>query len=178
MAADQNSINANDLQSKFELYFIGLIFTLLGFAIQTSKPQSSQIFACFELFSWVLLLIAGLIGMNRLIWAPVVMHHFAAINRKERELDLIATQVGMSVEIDGVEYSYQEATDKIQSEIDGLSGNAKDRNSKNIKLFRRQWIFFIIAVALLILSRGQDKLKALFEQLGLFLQFIDVHLIK
>lgn len=178
MAADQNAINAHDLQSKFELYFIGLIFTLLGFAIQTSKPQSSQIFACFELFSWILLMVAGIIGMNRLIWAPVVMHHFAAINRKQEALDQIASQIGMLVEIDGVEYSSKEASDKIQSEIDKLSGNAKDRNSKNIKLFRLQWILFIIAVALLIASRGQEKLKAVFEQLCLLIQLIDVHLIK
>ena len=47
-----------DLKSKFELYFLGLVFTLLGLAIQTSKFGTNPISEIAELLGWVCLLVS------------------------------------------------------------------------------------------------------------------------
>jgi len=65
MAGEPNAQIAADIQSKFEFYFIGLIFTLLGFAIQTAKPSQIQSVAICEIMSWLTLLAAGLIANKK-----------------------------------------------------------------------------------------------------------------
>ena|ERR1017187_3553235 len=60
------------LQEKFELYLLGLIFTVLALAVQTAKFDNINIIAAyFELVSWVALLISGLVGLWRMELIPV-----------------------------------------------------------------------------------------------------------
>ena len=61
---------ARELQVKFELYFTGLIFTLLAASIQTAKFTENAWPNALELFGWISLLIAGLAGLSRLEWMP------------------------------------------------------------------------------------------------------------
>lgn len=75
------------LQEKFELYFLGLIFTVLALAVQTAKFDNINIAAaCLELASWVTLLISGLVGLRRMEWIPVA--HFEHADQCQSEADL------------------------------------------------------------------------------------------
>lgn len=61
---------ARELQVKFEVYFTGLIFTLLAASIQTAKFTYSPLANAFEMAGWIALLIAGLAGLSRFEWLP------------------------------------------------------------------------------------------------------------
>lgn len=61
---------ARELQVKFELYFTGLIFTLLAASIQTGKFIDAPIQNGLELLGWIFLLVAGLASLSRLEWMP------------------------------------------------------------------------------------------------------------
>ena len=61
-----------NLNHQFEFYFIALIFTILGLAVQTSSTTEILIQIVFEISSWVSLLLSGLVGLSRLEWLPFV----------------------------------------------------------------------------------------------------------
>src|SRR6266700_3954403 len=55
-----------EMRQRYELYFVTLIFTLAGLAIQTAKPYSTTCLVWFEIGAWVSLILSGLIGLWRL----------------------------------------------------------------------------------------------------------------
>ena len=63
--------------SKFNFYFTGLAFTLLGLSVQTAAFGTNVYGNLAELVGWLLLLISGLAGLVRLHRLPAV-HHSAA----------------------------------------------------------------------------------------------------
>ncbi|WP_019570889.1 hypothetical protein [Thioalkalivibrio sp. ALE11] len=56
--------SAQEILSKFELYFLALTFTLLGISIQTASltdvPELSKI---LEVVAWILLAVSGIVGL-------------------------------------------------------------------------------------------------------------------
>lgn len=71
----ESSITKDSLAEKFEYFFIGLIFTVLGASIQTaSLIDSLKIVIVLELISWLLFLVSGLVGINKLEWLPNVVY--------------------------------------------------------------------------------------------------------
>ena len=75
------------LQEKFEVYLLGLTFTVLALAVQTAKFDNVNIVAaCLELASWVVLLISGLVGLWRMEWIPVA--HIDHADQSQSEADL------------------------------------------------------------------------------------------
>ncbi len=61
---------ARQLQEKFELYLLGLIFTLLALAVQTAKFGAAPCADGLEVAGWVSLLISGLVGLSRMEGVP------------------------------------------------------------------------------------------------------------
>lgn len=63
-----------DLRQKFELYFVALAFTLAGLAVQSAKPTGQAWVAGAEVSAWVLLAIAGSVGLWRVsqMWLVLV----------------------------------------------------------------------------------------------------------
>jgi hypothetical protein len=167
MAGDPNAQIAADIQSKFEFYFIGLIFTLLGLAIQTSKSTVVQSVAVCETLSWIALLIAGLIGIKRIIFIPVVMHGFAAIKRVNLEIDQIEANrhTTTHVEISGVGERLTH-DDAIRIKEDGakkVDARNKKTNQMLVCLFKAQYWLFIAALILLIYSRGYENIQLIYK---------------
>jgi hypothetical protein len=70
--ADINIEIAQRLQERFEAYWLGLIFTLLGASIQTAKFGVVPLADALELGAWVLLLVSGLAGLSRFEWLPEI----------------------------------------------------------------------------------------------------------
>lgn len=81
----EKSVTKDSLAEKFEYFFIGLIFTVLGASIQTADfNTASSLAITSELTSWLLFLISGLVGLNKLEWLPNVVYLRDKIqNRKE-----------------------------------------------------------------------------------------------
>jgi hypothetical protein len=63
--------HSRELQEKFELYLLALIFTILGLAIQTAKLGANRVVDVLEVLGWLSLVVSGLIGLSRLEWVPV-----------------------------------------------------------------------------------------------------------
>lgn len=80
---------ARQLQEKFELYLLGLIFTLLGLAVQTATFGRSQIADTLELAGWLSLLTSGLVGLLRMEKIPVAHVADAAQLDCRKELTLV-----------------------------------------------------------------------------------------
>ena len=74
------------LQEKYEYYFIALNFTLLALSVQTADFTSYSAQVVIELFGWLLLLSAGLLGLTRLEMQPVGHKGYAELQRKEEKL--------------------------------------------------------------------------------------------
>lgn len=56
---------AIELRAKYELYFVTVVFTFAGLAIQTAKPALGPILPLLEIGAWLCFLLAGLIGLWR-----------------------------------------------------------------------------------------------------------------
>jgi hypothetical protein len=88
--ANPNDVAAQNLQEKFELYLLGLAFTLLGLSIQTAKFDGPPPQRITELLGWALMLISGIVGIRRLQWIPVLLRYGAA--RQEAESKIFQIQ--------------------------------------------------------------------------------------
>ena len=167
MASDPNAQIAADFQSKFEFYFIGLIFTLLGLAIQTSKTTVVQSVAICETLSWIALLISGLIGIKRIIFIPVVMHGFAAINRANSEIDQIEANRHTTTHVEmpgvGVRLTHDDAIKVKEDGAKKVDALNKKTNQKIVGLFKIQYWLFITALILLIYSRGYENIQLIYK---------------
>jgi hypothetical protein len=62
---------ARQLQEKFELYLIALVFTILGLAIQTAKFGTSDLSDAFEIAGWLCLMGSGITSLLRMELLPV-----------------------------------------------------------------------------------------------------------
>lgn len=67
-----NVQHARDIQWKFEIYLLGLVFTLLALAVQTAKLGGGTWPALLEISGWLSLLVSGLSGLSRVEWLPVI----------------------------------------------------------------------------------------------------------
>ncbi len=56
---------AIDLRARYEIYFVTVVFTFAGLAVQTAKPTRGPIFPLLEIGAWLCFLVAGLVGLWR-----------------------------------------------------------------------------------------------------------------
>ena len=74
--SESNSNVGQRIQEKFQFYIVGLIFTLLGLAVQTASFGSSIVADLLEFGAWACLLLSALLAMSRLEWAPQIYRLF------------------------------------------------------------------------------------------------------
>jgi hypothetical protein len=63
---------AQRMQERFGFYFLSLVFALLALSVQTSEFGRSTLEDIFELGGWIALLTAGLVGLWRMEWEPLL----------------------------------------------------------------------------------------------------------
>jgi hypothetical protein len=77
---------ARQLQEKFELYLIALVFTILGLAIQTAKFGTNDLGDAFELAGWLCLMGSGITSLLRMELLPVAQLELHKKQNFEEEL--------------------------------------------------------------------------------------------
>ena len=88
-----SSVTSESFLEKFEFYFIGLTFTLLGASIQTSNFQGYSIFSIYlELMGWGLLTVSGLIGLSKIEWISSILY----VKTRKSSLEEVAKQLRLS----------------------------------------------------------------------------------
>lgn len=132
--AKSNQEIAQEIQSKFQFYLVGLVFTLLGLAIETAKFAGPHIAWLFELFGWVFLFFSGVFGLWRLETVPHVYKLFQA------DRDLKEGRINFGGEQD-------EDAAKLQDAIRLWENRIISRYNIH------KWLF-VIGFACLIVARG------------------------
>src|SRR5271170_4479022 len=78
-----NQSFANDFQQKFEMYFLALIFTIVGLAIQSAKFSSDRWQWGLEISGWACLVAAGIVGLLRMRLVPGIFRAAASQFQQE-----------------------------------------------------------------------------------------------
>lgn len=157
---NKNRTIARELSHKYEYYFIALVFTILAFSIQTTEMVNKFAQVWFEIISWVLLMISGLIGLSRLERIPVVYRHQGTL--QEIEAKLLAIKQGVEQELEvadeyGQEYSKDELIRERKSlEEQIFKGQIKTKklDFETITKYRIHKWAFLAGMMSLIISRA------------------------
>lgn len=160
---------ARQLQEKFELYLLGLIFTLLALAIQTAKFGANDYADAMELAGWLSLLVSGLFGLSRIEWIPVTL-------KTHSELLDIKAELQQLVEAEAQGHDHVPVIDQEQpADIGVLIADRKDsveRVQERVKSLERgirrkyevhKWSF-VLALVLLIAARSLLPVEAIVKK--------------
>lgn len=106
MASESGREFAVKFQQTFELYLIGLVFTVLGLAVQTAPTPLVAWISLVEIAGWFFLGLSGVLGLLRLERVPIAhkvnaqVHEaresIAQVQEREARGDLTVPVVGQS----------------------------------------------------------------------------------
>jgi len=173
-----------DAQVKFEFYFVGLIFTLLGLSVQSAKFDTNILASSCELFGWIALLSSGLIALFRLKRIPDKHLALAQLEIHESQQRILWAQEGNA--LDQFEKAKGTLIMSNQSfEAAGLPNLSRIRDEVNntakaigalrddIYSIERgirwravlQWWLFIVGISLVISARAIGPAKSILHAL-------------
>lgn len=157
MPIDPNIEVAQKYRERFEFYFVGLIFTILGLSIQTAKFVQMIIPDGFELLAWMSLLVSGFMGLIRIEWAPIVYQYISKKKGLSKEIDVINIHKENGTKklpvVDG-EIGVDELLENKTWALEKVDSNLKDVEKKLSYSYKiRKWLF-LAGIILLVLSRG------------------------
>jgi hypothetical protein len=150
--------NAEDLQLKVQLYFVGLIFTLLGASIQTASFIPLPWYKFLEIAAWCCLLLAGLLGLSFLEWAPIIHKEIA-------RAEIIKSDVAQLSNLEAEEFFLQTETgvrsvrteEHARMKTEQLADRAatlKQLSGKASAKYTSQKIFFAVGIIILVCARA------------------------
>jgi hypothetical protein len=154
---------SRQLQEKFELYLLALVFTILGLAIQTGKLGSHVWADYFELSGWMLLMFSGLIGLWRFEWLPVAHANAGNINKLEAVISDIKRHqaTGSQTYLDistGTVKPLNEIIENYSSRLDETNAYfEKIEKQTSLKYQIHRWTF-IFGLLSLISSRSVEHI--------------------
>ena len=153
-------VSAHGILAKFEFYFVALIFTILGLALQTADFGDTALgIIIVELVGWGFLIVSGLVGLSKVKWlASTIMVR----NRKEFLSDL-ERQIHIT-EAQGQTHVLDSGSGKQVpiKEMLGILKESEEKADKNLLRLGRlheikehtQWWGFVLAIVLIALSRA------------------------
>ncbi|MGC2970457.1 hypothetical protein [Paraburkholderia aspalathi] len=163
--------HSRELQEKFELYLLALIFTILGLAIQTAKFGASHAADVLEIVGWVSLVLSGMVGLSRLEWVPVALKsgHQLQILRQGRQQLADLADGGVQhipvedepepVDVQTLLTSRDEGIERAQAFIDRI-----DRRVR-VKYDIHKWTF-VFGLILLVAARAYVPVVGMFGETG------------
>jgi len=161
--------HSRELQEKFELYLLALIFTILGLAIQTAKLGINRASDVLEVLGWLSLMVSGLTGLSRLEWVPVALKTGSQLQdiRNERKRLADAAEGGMQwvpvvdqpepANINDLIADRDNAIGKAQSHIDKMEQRIQ------LKYGIHKWSF-VIGLVLLFMARAYGPVFEVFSR--------------
>jgi hypothetical protein len=158
-----NKVSKDKLAEKFEFFFIGLIFAVLGISIQTVNfSESSDIVILVEVASWLCFLISGLIGLNKLEWLPNLIYLRDRVQNRKNILGKLNIMSKTSSQILIAESNEYMAIKDLMDESETLREKYNDELKKlaekhGIKNKVQRWSFYI-GFLLLAISRSYDHI--------------------
>lgn len=168
--SDTEHVVAHKAQEKFEFYGVALVFTILALSIQTADFSGHLAQRICELLAWLVLLIAGLVGLSRLEWNPVIRVQMArkdwleaakqrlADQKRQGVQDVMVLQDDKTVPIEHRIDEYQSTAEKLGTEISTLERRAE----KKYLVFK--W-GLALGIALLVVSRSIDPVIGIVKEL-------------
>lgn len=172
MADLKNAPTAMDLQGKLELYFVGLVFTILGLSIQTSKLGGAILLpqVC-EIGAWFLLLICGLVALWRMEHVPAYLKNIDDIEelRDQRNAfgDFIAKGVLVVTSEEGIQTTPHAAFSSTDATIEARRVIIKRTEDHQAIRYAAIKITFVLALFLLITSRSSPFALEVLKRYGL-----------
>ncbi|MBN1505420.1 MAG: hypothetical protein JW955_01170 [Sedimentisphaerales bacterium] len=156
---DKNEEHAVQTQQKFEFYFLGLVFTVLGLCVQTSR-FSSGIQAFCEICAWGAFLVSGLAGLSRMEWVPVSFKLDSDQN-KQKTLVQRALQGESFMDESGRRLSPADVQERVRKADEDMNQRgrvmARIEHKHAVKYLLHKWLF-VAGLALLITSRAINLL--------------------
>lgn len=157
MPIDSNTEVAQKYRERFEFYFVGLIFTVLGLSIQTAKFSQTIIPDGFELLAWMSLLISGFMGLIRIEWTPIAHQYISKKKGLSKEIDEINIYKERGIKklpgIDG-DIDADNLLENKKWALEKAGSNLRDVENKLSHSYKiRKWLF-LAGIILLVLARG------------------------
>jgi hypothetical protein len=151
---------AVDRQGKFDLYFIGLTFTVLGLAVQTAKVGVYYTADVAEILGWIALLVAAFNGMRRLEWMPEhyrlqgLKHDQEAQRFEGGKIVLTHPGAQFTVAPTGETISAREYVANAQDAITKIDKRLDELNNLSVRLSKWHRYGFLVGVVLLAVARA------------------------
>ena len=169
-AAKQHHEISLQYEHKYILFFVALIFSILGLAIETSTPSKNYFQIIFELSGWLFLLLSGILGLV-ILQESAAYYRFQSENSSLwNELNSLLSQKEMGKEnipwlessrADEVRHIMRPIDDVIRDKENSLKQIVSERDTvqKDVVLkINIQGITFTIGIIGLIISRGWDHI--------------------
>ncbi len=160
-------VSPQGILEKFEFYFLGLTFTLLGASIQTATFEAAIPWSIYsELAGWLGLLISGLAGLSKVEWISallLVKNRRDNLSELNSQLNLLLAQghrtalnsgTGKTQTIDEL---LESVGKNIQSYSEQLSGLSRWHG---VKQHIQKWAF-VIGLVLVAAARAYAALHAI-----------------
>lgn len=152
---------AQKFQQQFEFYFTGLVFTLLGLAVQTGKSTHYMWVNYFEFGGWMCLMFCGFVSLHRLWMVPTVIRMQEESARISIELGQLNIDVENGNPLDTQVPTEDGSTLTLSQAVEQHGNSKKDIEAKisklqawNIYKGRFCMITFFVALLCLITSRS------------------------
>jgi hypothetical protein len=159
--------HAKELEAKFQLYVISLIFTLLAASVQTAELGQSTVQDVTEILAWLCLLLSGLLALSYAEWSPVIHRHLGtkrefSTNLKEAialrngtpTSALITRTIANSMSDEAI-LRDGEFVKKLENKIGALSAQAQMKY--NVAKY-----LFVAGLMLVVISRSAATVASLF----------------
>ena len=161
---------SRQLQEKFELYLLGLNFTLLVLAIQTAKFGNSQAADLLEVTGWMFLLLSGLVGLSRIEWLPVIYKSGAQLSELKEECQKLLIQKQQGFEELPVSdheklVSTQVLIEDRKSAIQKLAALVSKLEQRNLRKYGIHKWTFVFGLLLLASARAYTPVSSVVHDL-------------
>ncbi|MCT7310069.1 hypothetical protein N5J06_03875 [Ralstonia sp. CHL-2022] len=159
--------HSRELQEKFELYLLALIFTVLGLAIQTAKFGTYRVADVSEIVGWIALVASGVSGLWRMEWVPVALKTSAQLQGVRKERRELVEHANRGVQRVQIEDEPEPAdVHELIAARDGIIQRGQSRLDEieraiHMKYAIHKWTF-VLGLALLIVARSYAPVVGLF----------------
>jgi hypothetical protein len=154
---------AQQSREKFLFYFVGLVFTLLAASIQSAKFSAYVAANIAELFSWVALLLSGIVTLSYLDREPLYRNDKATKNNFEKNRQLLNDlKENGEDEVAIAESNQIENVEKLLEITQRNIEHAETILKKEEPWFRRKYLIarwsFVLGLAALLVARAYEPL--------------------